>query len=358
MPFLKDNDDFETWLGTQCDVVKADLKIKHRRMAESAFLFLRATYFRWAKKIEEILPELAEAPEVLAVGDAHLENFGTWRDREGRLVWGVNDFDDAAVMPYPFDLVRLCTSAKLSPDLARSEEGASAVLAGYRRGLSKPNAVILDEHASWLRPFVVPSPFKREEFKKKNKIEPGFKPPAGVIEGFDKSFPAKAKIEGYTPRTKGGGSLGRPRFEALALWQSGHIAREAKALVPSGWDWAHKKEKPSQFLKLAQGAYRSPDPFLHVHKGFIFRRIAADSRKLDFVGEIPEGLQSIFLEAMGQDIGSIHAAAEKNAEILHHLHTLPTTWLQDAADKAKVLVEKDFTKWCETHPKLVSKNNQ
>ena len=48
---------------------------------------------------------------VLAVGDIHLENFGTWRDADGRLVWGVNDFDEAAEMPYVLDLIRLATSA-------------------------------------------------------------------------------------------------------------------------------------------------------------------------------------------------------------------------------------------------------
>ena len=130
MPFLEDNDEYETWLAKQCEVVKRDLKKKHKRMAESPFRFLRATYFRWARKIEEVLPALANAPQVLAVGDAHLENFGTWRDAEGRLVWGVNDFDDAALMPYAFDLVRLATSAKLSPDLAQPEEAAAAILAG------------------------------------------------------------------------------------------------------------------------------------------------------------------------------------------------------------------------------------
>ena len=48
---------------------------------------------------------------MLAVGDIHLENFGTWRDADGRLVWGVNDFDEAAEMPYALDLIRLATSA-------------------------------------------------------------------------------------------------------------------------------------------------------------------------------------------------------------------------------------------------------
>jgi hypothetical protein len=353
MPFVRDNEDFETWLGTQCDVVKPDLKLKHKRMAKSPFLFLRATYFRWARKIEELLPDLAEAPQVLAAGDAHIENFGTWRDAEGRLVWGINDFDDAAVMPYPFDLIRLCTSAKLSPDLKDVDEAAAAILTGYARGLERPRAVILDQHASWLRPFVVPSPYAREEFKKEIKVDPACEPPHGVKAGFNETLPDGAEIEGYATRTKGGGSLGRPRYVAIAKWQGGFVVREAKALVPSGWDWAHQNEGSVQFLKLARGKYRSPDPFLHLHKGFIFRRIAADSRKLDFGGEIPERLQAIFLEVMGRDLGSIHAASKKGAEIVQHLKTLSSGWLQGAAEKADGFVQKDFAKWRQAHPKLV-----
>ena len=62
------------------------------------------------------LVELNEAfaPQVLAVGDLHTENFGTWRDGEGRLVWGINDFDEVAVMPYTLDLVRLAASARMA----------------------------------------------------------------------------------------------------------------------------------------------------------------------------------------------------------------------------------------------------
>jgi uncharacterized protein (DUF2252 family) len=49
----------------------------------------------------EVCPDLAKAPKVLAVGDLHVENFGTWRDVEGRLVWGINDFDEAAALLTP-----------------------------------------------------------------------------------------------------------------------------------------------------------------------------------------------------------------------------------------------------------------
>ena len=133
MSFVKDNEKYERWLRKQCRVVEADLEKKHERMRESAFVFLRATFFRWAKRVEGICADLAKTPPVLSVGDLHLENFGTWRDAEGRLVWGVNDFDEAAVIPYAFDLVRLATSARLAATcrsaIARSLERSSMATA-------------------------------------------------------------------------------------------------------------------------------------------------------------------------------------------------------------------------------------
>src|SRR5262245_32368109 len=107
---------YEDWLRRQLagELVETDLEQKHAKMCASPFAFLRATYWRWAETVLDVCPDLAGAPEVLAVGDIHLENFGTWRDADGRLVWGVNDFDEAAHMPYALDLVRLATSALIA----------------------------------------------------------------------------------------------------------------------------------------------------------------------------------------------------------------------------------------------------
>ena len=104
---------YEDWLRRQLggDLVEKDLERKHEKMRRDAFSFLRATYWRWAETVLEICPDVADAPGVLAVGDIHLENFGTWRDADGRLAWGVSDFDEAAEMPYALDLIRLATSA-------------------------------------------------------------------------------------------------------------------------------------------------------------------------------------------------------------------------------------------------------
>src|SRR5579863_3583502 len=106
--------DYEAWLADRITIVDVDLKKKHQNMTLDPFIFLRATFYRWAQVWPSICSDLVESPIVLAVGDLHIENFGTWRDCEGRLIWGVNDFDESYPLPYTNDLVRLATSACLA----------------------------------------------------------------------------------------------------------------------------------------------------------------------------------------------------------------------------------------------------
>src|SRR5262249_5422902 len=138
MNIIKSTDALEAWLKKQlkAELVEKDLDEKHARMCEGPFPFLRATYYRWAETILTECPELAQAPSVVAVGDIHLENFGIWRDDEGRLIWGVNDYDEAAKMPYALDLVRLGVSAVLGCAHIRSMWNmCDDILTGYQCGL-------------------------------------------------------------------------------------------------------------------------------------------------------------------------------------------------------------------------------
>ena len=147
IPFAELKTAYEAWLAKQLgdELVATDLAAKSDAMRESAFVFLRATYWRWAEVIPEICPDLMSAPPVLAVGDIHLENYGTWRDREGRLVWGVNDFDEAAEMPYTLDLARLSTSATWhAADEKQRQTQGKAILKGYADGLAHPGPILLD----------------------------------------------------------------------------------------------------------------------------------------------------------------------------------------------------------------------
>jgi hypothetical protein len=371
MSFLEDNASFEGWLRTQCDVYEPDLKHKHKRMKRDAFTFLRATYFRWAKGIEDVCQELKDTPAVLTAGDLHLENFGTWRDTEGRLVWGVNDLDEAAVIPYAYDLVRLAVSAQLARDAKDAEEGglapfvtlsdadaADAILAGYREGLNSPRPTLLDEQETWLRPYVACSDGERAKFWT-SKIDPlpDERPGDAVMAGFTAAFPQDASIIRTMRRPKqGGGSLGRPRFVAVANWRGGRIVREAKAIVPSAWDWAHGDAEAAVRLEdLSNGLHRSPDPWLRISGRYIFRRLAADARKVDLAKKADSDAPSAkeanalkLLQAMGFDVGAMHATeASQAAAITQDLDTRDPSWLHTAAATAVHRVKQDYEGWCE-----------
>src|SRR5260370_35164554 len=100
MIFIKDPADFERWLANGLPIIRQDIALKHTHMAEAAFPFFRATFYRWIQLWPEVCGDLAKAPAVLAIGDLHVENFGTWRAEEGRLSWGVNDRDEGWTAPY------------------------------------------------------------------------------------------------------------------------------------------------------------------------------------------------------------------------------------------------------------------
>ena len=95
MNIVKATAKYEEWLSHHLSLLGPGLTFKHAQMRSAPFPFLRATFYRWAQVWGGICPEEVKAPHVLGVGDLHVENFGTWRDIEGRLIWGINDFDEA-----------------------------------------------------------------------------------------------------------------------------------------------------------------------------------------------------------------------------------------------------------------------
>ncbi|MFH1340444.1 MAG: DUF2252 family protein [Pseudomonadota bacterium] len=352
MSFREDNDAYDAWLATQCEVIKKDVNTKHQRMRKNAFIFLRATYFRWARTIPTLCPDLMDAPKVLGVGDMHLENFGTWRDADGRLVWGVNDFDEAAIMPYPLDLVRLAASIRLAPKLDISNPAAAeALLKGYREGLEQPQPALLHEGESWLRPYAERPDARPEKFWKEVAEYPKARPPPKIADRLTRSLPRDIESIRFCSRIAGSGSLGRPRHVAVAFWRGGHILREAKALVPSAWTWAHgnrhgEKSRASHFLDVANGRCRAPDPFLDVHDKFIFRRLAPDSRKIELGANAGAKLRAGLFRAMGFDLASIHAAGSHGAAAVRaDLKKRPRGWLNTAAKAMVVAVKRDYDEW-------------
>ena len=136
---------------------------------------------------------------------------------------------------------------------------------------------------------------------------------------------------------------------AIGKWDGGRNFREAQALVPFAWYWAHEDQSaPSHFLDPAKRPFRPPDPFLRVKNEFIVRRIAADSRKIDLGDDADATNSARMITAMGFDLGAIHAADRlTRAAILRDLDKARRgdDWLYDAARDAAEAVETDYREW-------------
>lgn len=327
--------DYEAWMHERLGrlLVEADLTVKHRKMREGPFAFLRATYWRWAETVLELCPELADAAPVLAVGDLHLENFGTWRDAEGRLVFGVNDFDEAASMPWPLDLLRLVTSALLATrttEKAEARHYATLLLEGYGAGIADPHPVLLDHGHPWLRPRLDVSAEAREAYWAKMLAPTGrARGPASLLDALRHAVPQDSEVQAIFPRTAGAGSLGRPRLVLHAAWRGGPVLREAKALLPSAWTLVHGPEA-NHTAEAARGPYRSPDPWYAVRDGVVMRRLSPNNRKLNAATEGALLRAPRMLRAMGRDVAAIHAGTAKAVGRIR-------TSLADGAIDARIL---------------------
>jgi len=128
--------------GAFGELLKGDpsaMSNKFRKMAASAFAFYRGTaclfYHDQAKDSQK---DAAKDPflndktsQIWMHGDLHAENFGTYMDSQGRLIFNVNDFDEAYVGPFTWDLKRFVTSI---------------ALIGYSKALSDKQIIKLVQH--------------------------------------------------------------------------------------------------------------------------------------------------------------------------------------------------------------------
>ncbi len=338
---------YEGWLKEQLEgkIVAKDLRDKHKKMQKDPFSFLRATYWRWAETVLEVCPQLATAPSVLAVGDIHLENFGTWRDTEGRLIWGVNDFDEAAEMPYAVDLVRLATSALLAnARRATAVEVSRALLRGYRKGLAAPYPIVLDRRFRWLRQLVVVSEDRRRDFWEKMHREKPRRAPPRYRKMLTKSMPQERLDMWTAPRTAGAGSLGRPRWIAVAEWNGGEVVREAKALVVSAWCRAHAGGvKKLRCSEIANGRYRAADPWFAVEGNIAVRRLSPNNRKIEADDPALAHLSGRLLQAMGRELASVHlGVSDRRRAILRDLDRREAGWLAASARNMAAATRRDF----------------
>jgi hypothetical protein len=241
---------YEAWLSEMTDVQQRAAARKHDEMGEGPFPLLRATFYRWIEHWE-LCPGLHSRDEdvVLAVGDLHVENFGLWLDSRRRLVWGINDFDEACELPFTSDLVRLAASIVLAAEARSIEAPLSEIckrlLDGYREGVDAGGKPIFVESGGHPELKQLAEALKSPEKFWKKKLNAEENPeisaddlPRPLEDVFRASLPRGVRPRFYKQREPGGlGSLGRRRFTAVVGEDNSREAREAKALVPSALYW-------------------------------------------------------------------------------------------------------------------------
>ncbi|WP_250001442.1 DUF2252 domain-containing protein [Actinoplanes sp. M2I2] len=111
--------------GDLIAVDPAAFRRKFRKMAASPFAFYRGSASLFYADLTQAYADASFLDErtsrVWIHGDLHAENFGTYMNSSGQLVFNVNDFDEAYVGPFSWDLKRF---------------SASLALIGYQKALS------------------------------------------------------------------------------------------------------------------------------------------------------------------------------------------------------------------------------
>src|SRR5262245_28444831 len=345
---------YEAWLISNTFINQKQLLRKHELMREGVATFLRATFYRWAQLWPEICPDLRSAPRVLAAGDLHIENFGTWQDNEGRLIWGVNDFDEAYPLPYTNDLVRLAASAMLANDehqlTLKPKDACEATLSGYLKGLETEGCpFVLEEDHKYLRAMAFGSLRNPRHFWKKLMDEERVKGgvPAAVSKIIEEVMPKTGLSYQFFWGSPGLGSLGRFRIVALAELHGGKLAREVKALPPSACLWARSRDsKKILYQSILGRAIRAHDPLVQVKESWLIRRLSPYCCRIE-MNDLPKNRDEYrLLQAMGWETANIHFGSQNSGGgIKRDLAKREPSWLRDAAKAMVKATERDWKDW-------------
>jgi uncharacterized protein (DUF2252 family) len=132
------------------DLMKRDpaaFRRKFRKMAASPFAFYRGSACLYYADVEGMADAFLNerTGRVWIHGDLHAENFGTYMNSEGILVFNVNDFDEAYVGPFTWDLKRFAASvALIGYAKAISDQAIGDLITGYARSyLAELRAIVV-----------------------------------------------------------------------------------------------------------------------------------------------------------------------------------------------------------------------
>lgn len=128
------------------------LAMKYAKMAQSPFSFLRGA----CHLFYEALPDsdlFSKAPLAWCCGDLHFENFGSYKGDNRLVYFDINDYDEAALAPASWDLVRLLTSIQCGAEALRTTQAEALAVSqrcldAYRHALGNGKPLWVEQETS------------------------------------------------------------------------------------------------------------------------------------------------------------------------------------------------------------------
>jgi len=115
------------------------LALKYAKMVQSPFIFLRGACHLFYDGLPDS-PLFRDAPLAWCCGDLHFENFGSYKGDNRLVYFDINDYDEAALAPVTWDMIRLLTSIQCGADALNATHAESlavsqSCLDAYRSAL-------------------------------------------------------------------------------------------------------------------------------------------------------------------------------------------------------------------------------
>ncbi len=128
------------------------LAMKYAKMAQSPFIFLRGA----CHLFYDVLPDsplFRDAPLAWCCGDLHFENFGSYKGDNRVVYFDINDYDEAALAPFTWDIIRLLTSIQCGADALNATHAetlavSQSCLDAYRNALIIGKALWVERDTS------------------------------------------------------------------------------------------------------------------------------------------------------------------------------------------------------------------
>lgn len=128
------------------------LAMKYAKMAQSPFVFLRGACHLFYAALPDT-PLFRAAPLAWCCGDLHFENFGSYKGDNRRVYFDISDYDEAALAPAIWDMLRLLTSIQCGADVLNATRAealavSQSCLEAYRGALSDGKPLWVERETS------------------------------------------------------------------------------------------------------------------------------------------------------------------------------------------------------------------